>query len=117
MIVKLYLILLHNCTAPPGQPRTLSVETIEAVYTLIHWEAPFVAKSPISCYAINTHNLNRTAAGRKNDVVVVNTITNVTFFNVTGLLPGTTYELTVVAVSHSRESTKYSSNNHNKNHW
>ena len=27
------------------------------------------------------------------------TISNETFFNVTGLLPGTTYELTVVAVS------------------
>ena len=31
--------------------------------------------------------------------MITNTITNDTFFNVTGLLPGTTYELTVVAVS------------------
>ena len=31
--------------------------------------------------------------------MVANTTTNATFFNVTGLLPGTTYELTVVAVS------------------
>ena len=34
-----------------------------------------------------------------NEVIAVNTSTNATFFNVTGLLPGTTYELTVVAVS------------------
>ena len=34
-----------------------------------------------------------------NEVIAVNTLTNATFFNVTGLLPGTTYELTVVAVS------------------
>ena len=33
------------------------------------------------------------------DIVTRNTTTNVTFFNVIGLLPGTTYELTVVAVS------------------
>ena len=31
--------------------------------------------------------------------MVINTITNETFSDVTGLLPGTTYELTVVAVS------------------
>ena len=31
--------------------------------------------------------------------MTTNTITNKTFYNVTGLLPGTTYELTVVAVS------------------
>ena len=34
-----------------------------------------------------------------NEVIAVTTSTNATFFNVTGLLPGTTYELTVVAVS------------------
>ena len=33
------------------------------------------------------------------ELVVTNTSTNATFFDVTGLLPGTTYELTVVAVS------------------
>jgi hypothetical protein len=31
--------------------------------------------------------------------MITNTITNGTFYSVTGLLPGTTYELTVVAVS------------------
>ena len=31
--------------------------------------------------------------------MTTNTITNETFYSVTGLLPGTTYELTVVAVS------------------
>ena len=35
--------------------------------------------------------------------MTANTVTNETFFNVTGLLPGTTYELTVVAVSRGGE--------------
>ena len=34
-----------------------------------------------------------------NEAIAVNTSTNANFFNVTGLLSGTTYELTVVAVS------------------
>ena len=55
------------------------------------------ANSHISYYLISAQNLNST--GRMDEVVVANTTTNVTFFNVTGLLPGTTYELTVVAVS------------------
>ena len=37
------------------------------------------------------------------DIVTRNTTTNVTLFNVTGLLPGTTYELTVVAGSQGGE--------------
>ena len=32
------------------------------------------------------------------DILQVNTTHDVTFYNVTGLLPGTAYELTVVAV-------------------
>ena len=35
--------------------------------------------------------------------MTANTITNETLYNVTGLLPGTTYELTVVAVSQGGE--------------
>ena len=53
--------------------------------------------SPISFYTVNAHNLN--SSGGLDELVVTNTSTNATFFNVTGLLPGTTYELTVVAVS------------------
>ena len=42
-------------------------------------------------------NLNNTLP--EGDKVITNTISNETFYSVTGLLPGTTYELTVVAVS------------------
>ena len=35
----------------------------------------------------------------ESDKVSTSTISNETFYNVTGLLPGTSYELTVVAVS------------------
>ena len=60
------------------------------------WEAPFESDSPVSYYLIRACNLNSTT---EIDKVTTNTITNETLFNVTGLLPGTTYELTVVAVS------------------
>ena len=61
------------------------------------WEAPVQSDSHISYYLIRAckHNSTQTEL----DKVVTNTITNDTFYNVTGLLPGTTYELTVVAVS------------------
>ena len=61
------------------------------------WEAPVQSDSRISYYLIRACNLN--SSQTEVDKVVTNTITNETFYNVTGLLPGTTYELTVVAVS------------------
>lgn len=83
-------------TVPPGAPRTLSIESIGATSIRVHWEAPIVVISPISYYLITAHNLNN--AGELD--TVTNTTTHVTISSVTGLLPGTTYELTVVAVSH-----------------
>ena len=83
--------------AIPGPPLTLAVDSIGATSALICWEPPLVADSPITFYSIKARNLN--ATGGVNGIVVRNTTTNSTFFNVTGLLPGTTYELTVVAVS------------------
>ena len=56
-----------------------------------------MADSPITYYSVRACNLNITAA--EVDKIVTNTTTNTSFVNVTGLLPGTTYELTVVAVS------------------
>ena len=44
-------------------------------------------------------NLNNTYTQYEGDKVITNTISNETFYSVTGLLPGTTYELSVVAVS------------------
>ena len=61
------------------------------------WDAPFNFDSSISFYTINARNLNSSEG--MDELAVTNTSTNATFFNVTGLLPGTTYELTVVAVS------------------
>ena len=83
--------------AVSGPPQTLVVDRIEATSVIICWEAPLVADSPITFYSIRASNLN--ATGRLDGIVVTNTTTNSTFFNVTGLLPGTTYELNVVAVS------------------
>ena len=84
-------------TAVPGPPLTLAVDSIEPISVLICWETPLVADSPITFYSIKASNLN--ATGGMDGIVITNTTTNSTFFNVTGLLPGTTYELNVVAVS------------------
>ena len=81
-------------TAPPGQPRTVAVESVGATWVLICWDSPFTAESPISHYEITARPANADIA-----MVTVTTASNNTFSNVTGLLPGTTYELTVVAVS------------------
>ena len=59
----------------------------------VRWDAPF-NNSSVSYHLISARSLNDT--GRD---LVTNTSTNNTFFSVTSLLPGTTYELTVVAVS------------------
>ena len=83
-------------TAPPGQPHTLLVKESDATLFQVCWEAPVLSDSHISYYLIRACNLNSSAESNK---VTSNTISNETFYNVTGLLPGTTYELTVVAVS------------------
>ena len=55
-----------------------------------------MSNSSISYYLVKACNLNTTA---NVDKVVANTTTNATYLNVAGLLPGTTYELSVIAVS------------------
>ena len=60
----------------------------------ISWVAPMEANSPITFYLISACNLNST-----DGMVGIILLTNDTRFNITGLLPGTTYEMTVVAVS------------------
>ena len=52
-----------------------------------------MADSPISRYQI----IGREVSGA--GMVIENTTTNATFFNITGLLPATTYSFTVVAIS------------------
>ena len=74
----------------------ISVKESEATLFQICWEAPVQSDSPVSYYLLRACNLNSSAESNK---VISNTISNETFFSVTGLLPGTTYELTVVAVS------------------
>ena len=88
---------MHIFTATPGQPHTIAIKESEATSFQVCWEAPVQSHSPISFYLIRACNLNNSA---EVDKVTTNTVTNETFYNVTGLLPGTTYELTVVAVSH-----------------
>ena len=85
-------------TAPPGPPRRLTVDSSNATSFVICWEAPLESDYPISVYTVRARNLNSTAGGM-DGMVTRNTTNNSTLFTLTGLLPGTTYEVTVVAVS------------------
>ena len=80
------------CIVPPGQPTQLSVDSIRATCALICWTAPS-GDSMISRYEILAHEVNGSG------LVNVTTGYNSTFFNVTGLLPATTYSFSVVALS------------------
>ena len=102
VILKGSVLILSNLiyfklTGPPGQPHALSLEDAEATSLRMRWDTPINFNYPISFYTINARSLNSSRG--MDALVVTNTSTNATFFNVTGLLPGTTYELTVVAVS------------------
>ena len=87
---------MSRYSAPPSPPLTLNVDSSTATSLVLCWEAPLEFNSPISFYTVSAQNLNETDDSAH---VIRNTTNNSTFFNVTGLLPGTTYELTVVAVS------------------
>ena len=96
-MLKVAVLLYKLTIGPPGRPRTLIAEVAGATSLIADWDEPANFISPITFYRISARNLNST--GGTNEVVVRNTSTNATFFIVTGLLPGTTYELTVVTVS------------------
>ena len=92
IVLILSLLLIYFFTVPPSQPRNITIQNIGTTWASISWDPPLMAEFPVSCYdilaqAVDLHTLNRTTAN------------NSTFFNVTGPLPGTTHELTVVAVS------------------
>ena len=86
--------MIKISTVPPGQPRTVSVESIGATWVRICWEDPFNVEFPISNYEIIAHATDNLGEIIRN----MSTPDNDTFVNVTGLLPGTTYNFTVVAV-------------------
>ena len=68
------------------------MDSIGATWALICWTAPS-GDSMISRYEILAREVNGSG------LVNVTTGNNSTFFNVTGLLPATTYSLSVVAVA------------------
>ena len=80
-------------TVSLDQAYDLTVESTEATSISISWKPPITnSLVRIQYYLINVGN------SMNDDIIQVNTTTNVTFYNVTGLLPITTYELTVMAV-------------------
>ena len=88
-----YAHITQLSTVPPDQPHALTVENSEATSISISWEPPTLSNLDILYYILNVKNVNGTTGGIKE----VNTTNNATCSNVTGLLPGTSYELTVAA--------------------
>ena len=82
-------------TAHPSQPQNVMILNLSTTWIYISWEAPLVADSYISHYVIMANAVTEGMLITAN-VTVGN---DVILYNVTGLLPGTTYELTVLAVS------------------
>lgn len=79
-------------------PHTVSVGSVGATWVHISWETLFNVTLAIAYY--------ETIARATNGVVRnTSTSTNMTFVNVTGLLPGTTYNFTVIAVVQSGDVT------------
>ena len=98
MIIKCILLADLDCffffsLATPGRPSIPAVENTGATWARVCWDAPIMADSPISRYQIIAREIG--GAG----IVTENTTTNATLFNITGLLPATTYSFTVVAIS------------------
>jgi hypothetical protein len=75
----------------PGQPVTLSADSLGATWVLICWESPLTVDFPISRYEV---------IARATDILIRNMSTpnNNTVVNVTNLFPGTAYNFTAVAV-------------------
>ena len=92
------LLSLSTYSAPPGPPLRLNVDSSTATSFAVSWEAPLEFNSLISFYSVSARNLNGTGGGN-DGVVTRNTTNNSTLFIFPYLLPGTTYELTVVTVS------------------
>ena len=93
-----HVAISHFTVPPPGQPNTLSVDSKTPMSMVVNWSPPLMTDSPITYYLVRACNLNTTNV-EIDKIAVTNTTANISFINVTGLLPGTTYELTVVAVS------------------
>ena len=76
------------------------MDSIEATSVSLQWSAPFEINLlyPVLYYRIIALNLNSTSAVEAERLRTVRTVNDATFFNITGLLPDTRYELSVLAV-------------------
>ena len=87
--LAMYTHITQLSTVPPDQPHALTVENSEATSISISWEPPTLSDLDILYYILNVKNTG--------GIKQVNTTNNATCSNVTGLLPGTSYEMTVAA--------------------
>lgn len=96
------IIIIAN-TVPPNQAHALMVESSESTTISITWQPPTLNSLHVLYYIINANNVNSTT--RIDGITQVNTTNNATSFNMTGLLPGTTYKLTVEAAFEENTNT------------
>ena len=82
-------------TGPPNPPLNLALEEIGPTWVLLSWERSFLSSATISFYEILARAVNNDAAATVN----ISTSDDRTHFSVSDLIPGTTYEISVVAVS------------------
>ena len=87
-------LILHY-TGPPNPPLTLALEEVGPTWVFLSWERSFLSSAMISFYEIVAQAVNSDAAATMN----ISTSDDRTHFNVTGLIPGATYKISVVAVS------------------
>ena len=88
--------LMDYFLVPPSEPRAVMVKSLGATWIFITWEphAPNKVGYPTISYEVRINNSHIDAGP-----LLLTTGNYETFINVTGLLPDTTYELTVMAVS------------------
>ena len=89
---------MTHSLAQPDPPYSLGVENIGATWLNIIWTAPINIMSLISHYEVIARQIDNINTMLVN-TVNISTADNTTFVNVTGLLPGTAYNLTVAAVA------------------
>ena len=85
-----HLFTCHTLTHTTGLVTALNVTSTTNTTVSVRWAPPTVTNGPILGYAVQ---VNYTRDDRR----VIHTTANVTMVTVTGLLPGTEYNITVSA--------------------
>ena len=86
-------------TVLPGAPMGLRAVDNAGTWSCLSWQQPSDRGSGIRHYQINITVLDIVLSQTFQSKTIVESSNNINKYNITGLLPGTTYQLTMVAVS------------------